>query len=162
MEQLYAPWRIQYIRVPKPPPGDDSVFTRIAQSSDDDVHNVIARDRACYAVLNNYPYNAGHTLIVPYKQVPDLKDLTDEETLDLLKLTRRVQAAIQNVMKPDGFNIGINLGQSAGAGIREHVHIHVVPRWAGDTNFMPVLGETNVLPQSLRELAAELRAALAS
>jgi ATP adenylyltransferase len=162
MEQLHAPWRIQYIRAPKPPKGDDSIFTRMAQSNEDPANNIIVRDRTCYAVLNHYPYNAGHSLIVPYKQVPDLNDLTDDELLDLLKLTRRVQAALQKVMKPDGFNIGINLGQSAGAGIVEHVHVHIVPRWTGDTNFMPVLGQTNVLPQALNELAAELRAAVTS
>jgi ATP adenylyltransferase len=161
MEQLHAPWRIQYIRAPKSPPGDASIFTQIAQSNDDAANHVIARERTCFAVLNNYPYNAGHTLVLPYKQVPGLDDLTDDELLGLLKLTRRVQAAIQRLMKADGFNIGINLGQAAGAGIREHLHIHIVPRWHGDTNFMPVLSETNVLPQALKELAAELRAALA-
>jgi ATP adenylyltransferase len=160
MEQLYAPWRIQYIRAPKPPPGDTSIFTQIAQSSNDLGNNVICRERTSYAVLNNFPYNAGHTLIVPYRQVPDLQDLTNEEMLELMQLTRRVQAALQKAMKPDGFNIGLNLGQSAGAGIREHLHIHIVPRWHGDTNFMPVLGQTNVLPQALAELAAEIRSAL--
>ena len=162
MEQLHAPWRIQYIRAPKTAAGEASIFTQIAQSSDDVTHNVIARDRTCYAVLNNFPYNAGHVLIVPYKQVADLEGLLDEELLDLMKLTRRVQAAIQKVMRPEGFNIGINLGHCAGAGIREHLHIHIVPRWTGDTNFMPVLGQTNVLPQALNELAAELRAVLAA
>jgi ATP adenylyltransferase len=101
-------------------------------------------------------------MVVPYKQAADLADLTDEELLDLLRLLRRCQGALRRVMKPDGFNIGLNLGQVAGAGIREHVHIHVVPRWHGDTNFMPVLASTSVVPQALTELAAQLRAALAS
>jgi ATP adenylyltransferase len=160
MECLHAPWRIQYILAPKPPPSDESLFTQIAQSNDDVAHNVIARDRTCYAVLNNYPYNGGHLMVVPYKQTADFDGLTDAEMLDLLKLTRRCLAALTKVMKPDGFNIGVNFGKVAGAGIVEHVHIHVVPRWNGDTNFMPVLGQTTVVPQALQELAAQLREVL--
>ena len=161
MECLHAPWRIQYILAPKPPPSDVSLFTRIGQSSDDEGHHVIARERTCYAVLNNYPYNGGHLLVVPYKQVADFDGLTDEELLDLTKLMRRCLAALKSVMKPEGFNIGVNLGKCAGAGIAEHLHLHVVPRWQGDTNFMPVLGQTAVMPQALHELAAQLRNALA-
>lgn len=112
-------------------------------------------------MLNTYPYNGGHLLIVPYKQVVDFNGLTDEEMLDLMKLTRRCQNALTQVMKPDGFNLGVNLGKVAGAGIAEHLHIHVVPRWNGDTNFMPVLASTTVLTEALTELAAKLRAALA-
>ncbi len=99
-------------------------------------------------------------MVVPYKQTPDLSGLTDDEMKDLMKLTRRCQDALSKVMKPDGFNIGINIGQVAGAGIASHLHIHVVPRWNGDTNFMPILAETTVLPEALTELAARLRAAL--
>jgi ATP adenylyltransferase len=161
MECLHAPWRIQYILGPKPPASDTSLFTRIAHSDDDVAHNVIARDRTCYAVLNNYPYNGGHLLVVPYKQVAGFEELTDEEMLDLMKLMRRCLEALKQVMKPDGFNVGVNLGKVAGAGIAEHLHLHVVPRWNGDTNFMPVLGQTAVVPQALQELAAQLRAALA-
>ena len=161
MEPLHAPWRIDYILAPKPPPGEASLFTAIAQSSDDEANLVIARDRTCYALLNRYPYTGGHVMVVPYKQVPDFNGLTDEEMADLMRLTRRCQNALTQVMKPDGFNIGVNLGKVAGAGITEHVHIHIVPRWSGDTNFMPVLAQTTVVPQALAELAAELRAALA-
>jgi len=161
MESLHAPWRIDYILAPKLPPADDSLFTRIAQSNDDMANHVIVRDRSCYAVLNIYPYTGGHLMVVPYKQTPDLNALTDEELADLMQLTRRCVNALKQVMKPDGFNIGLNLGRVAGAGIAEHLHIHVVPRWYGDTNFMPVLAQTNVLPQALTEIAAKLRAALA-
>ena len=161
MESLHAPWRIQYILAPKPPPAEESLFTHIAQASDDEENLVIARDRTCFAVLNRYPYNGGHLMILPYKQVPDFGGLTDDELTDLMKLTRRCQAALTQVMKPDGFNIGINLGKVAGAGIVEHLHIHVVPRWNGDTNFMPVLANTSVVPEALVDIAAKLRAALA-
>ena len=162
MESLHAPWRIQYILSPKPAPSDVSIFSRIAQSNDDETHHVIARTRSSFALLNNYPYNGGHLMVLPYKQVADFADLTDDEMLDLMKLMRRCQTALTQVMKPAGFNIGVNLGRVAGAGIAEHLHIHVVPRWNGDTNFMPVLGQTTIVPQALAELATLLRAALAN
>jgi ATP adenylyltransferase len=160
MDSLHAPWRIEYILSPKPEM-KAGVFNRIAQSSDDIANLVIARDRTCFAVLNRYPYNGGHLMIVPYKEVPDLNGLTEEELLDLWKLARRCMTALSAVMKPDGFNVGINLGKVAGAGIAEHLHIHIVPRWTGDTNFMPVLGQTSVLPDALENIAAKLREALA-
>ena len=160
MEPLHAPWRIEYILSPKLVL-DESLFTRIAQSNDDEANYVVARDRTCFALLNKYPYTGGHLMVVPYKQTPDLHGLTDEELSDLMKLARRCQQALSRVMKPDGFNLGINLGKCAGAGILEHLHIHIVPRWNGDTNFMPVIAGASVVPQALTELAAQLRAALA-
>jgi len=159
MESMHAPWRIEYILAPKLAL-ERSLFTQIAQSNDDEANCVIVRDRSCFALLNRYPYTGGHLMIVPYKQTPDLNGLTGDELADLMELTRRCQNALTKVMKPDGFNIGINLGKCAGAGILEHLHIHVVPRWNGDTNFMPVLADTTVVPQALKELAAQLRAAL--
>lgn len=159
MESLHAPWRIEYILAPKQQL-EAGLFTAIAQSNDDEANLVIARDRTCYALLNRYPYNGGHLMVVPYKQTPDLNGLTEDELADLWKLTRRCVNALTQVMNPGGFNIGINLGKVAGAGIAEHLHIHVVPRWLGDTNFMPVLAQTSVLPEALAELAAKLRAAL--
>jgi ATP adenylyltransferase len=162
MENLHAPWRIDYILAPKPEtkPGEPSLFTKIAQANDDEAHYVLVRERTCFALLNTYPYNGGHLMVVPYKQAADLNGLTVDELADLMALTRRCINALARVMKPDGYNIGINLGKVAGAGVAEHVHIHVVPRWLGDTNFMPVLAGTSVVPQALADLAAKLRAAL--
>ena len=157
MEPLHAPWRLDYILMPKPAPSEVSLFTRIAQSSDDVANLVLARERTCFALMNAYPYTGGHLMTVPYKPVPDFNGLTDQEILDLILLTRRCQNALTKVMKPDGFNLGVNLGQVAGAGILGHLHIHVVPRCNGDTNFMPVLASTTVVPQALGELAAQLR-----
>src|ERR1051325_1734997 len=154
MEPLHAPWRIEYILAPKPAL-DESLFTRIAQSSDDEVNYVIARDRSCFALLNKYPYTGGHLMVVSYKQTPDFNGLTDEEVSDMMKLTRRCQKVLTQVMKPDGFNIGINQGRCAGAGILDHLHIHVVPRWNGDSNCMPVIADASVVPQALSELAAK-------
>ena len=159
MESLHAPWRIEYILAPKPQLSE-SLFASIAQSSDDAGNFVIARDRTCYALLNRYPYTGGHLMVVPYKQSPDLDGLTDEEVSDLWKLVRRCIAVLKREMKPEGFNVGINLGKVAGAGIIEHVHIHIVPRWSGDVNFMAVIADTSVVPQALTELAAKLRAAM--
>ena len=161
MDTLYAPWRIEYILAPKPEL-KSGLFTRIAQSSDDEANYVIVRDRTCFALLNAYPYVGGHLMTVPYKETPDLAGLTDEELIDLWKLTRRCIAALTTVMKPEGFNVGINLGKVAGAGVEEHLHIHVVPRWKGDINFMPVIAGTTVLPEALKDIAARLRAALAA
>jgi len=162
MEALHAPWRIEYILGPKRPERDAaSIFTMISQSSDDEVNNVIVRGKSCFAVMNNFPYNAGHLLIVPYREVPDLADLSNDELLELMQICRRCQAALRETMNPDGFNIGLNLGQVAGAGIKEHLHLHVVPRWEGDTNFMPALGQTAIIPEAVTETATKLRAALA-
>jgi len=160
MDSLHAPWRIEYILAPKPEL-KTGLFTRIAQSSEDVANFVIVRDRTCFALLNRYPYNGGHLMVVPYKEAADLNGLTDDEVGDLWKLVRRCIAALTAVMKPDGFNVGINLGKVAGAGIHEHLHIHVVPRWTGDTNFMPVIANTGVVPDALVEIAAKLRAELA-
>lgn len=162
MEQLHAPWRIEYILAPKTPAGDGavSVFKQIADSADDEENLVVLRARCCYVVLNRHPYNGGHLMVVPYRQVAGLEDLTDDEMLEMMQLARRSIEALRRTMKPDGFNVGFNLGKVAGAGIVEHLHLHLVPRWQGDTNFMPVLAGTSVLPQALRDVAANLRAAL--
>ncbi len=160
MESLHAPWRIEYI-LSRKPELKEGLFARIAQSPDDVENFVIVRDRSCFALLNRYPYNGGHLMVVPYKEVADLNGLTDDELADLWKLARRCANALTAVMKPDGFNIGINLGKVAGAGIAEHLHIHIVPRWSGDTNFMPVIANTGVVPDALAEIAAKLRAELA-
>jgi ATP adenylyltransferase len=160
MDTLHAPWRIEYILSAKTRPTGESIFAEIARSDQDEENLVIARDKSCFALLNSYPYTGGHLMTVPYKQVPDFDGLTDDEMTDLLKLTRRCQGALREVMKPDGFNIGVNLGKVAGAGIVEHLHIHVVPRWNGDTNFMPVVASTTVLPEALREVAGKLRSVM--
>src|SRR5271170_4465975 len=160
MESLHAPRRIEYILSPRPE-SKEGVFARIAQSTEDEANYVIARDRTGFALLNRYPYVGGHLMVVPYKEVADLNGLTDEEVADLWKLARRCLNALTAVMKPDGFNVGINLGKVAGAGILEHLHIHIVPRWIGDTNFMPVLAGTGVLPEAMQDIAAKLRVELA-
>ncbi len=161
MECLHAPWRIEYILAPKPEESND-LFLRIAQSQDDEENLVVAREKSCFALLNRYPYSGGHLMVVPYKRAADLVDLTDEELLDVMRLLRRCQKAMNKVLRADGYNIGINLGKVAGAGVLGHLHVHIVPRWNGDTNFMPVLAGTHVVPEALKEIASKLRAELAA
>jgi ATP adenylyltransferase len=162
MDTLHAPWRIQYILAPKLPQASGiSLFAQIAQTNDDVANLVLVREKTCFALLNRYPYTGGHLMIVPYKQVADLHELNDMELLELMKLTARCQKVLTLTMRPEGFNIGLNIGRAAGAGIAEHLHIHVVPRWNGDTNFMPVVAGATVVPEALIDLAAKLRAVFA-
>lgn len=161
MDTLHAPWRIEYILTPKPQ-RPASLFAEIGRGSADEANYVLVRERTCYALLNRYPYTGGHVMVVPYKEVSDLNGLTDEELSDLWKLTRRCINVLKQEIKAEGFNVGINLGKAAGAGIEEHLHIHIVPRWSGDVNFMAVIGNATVVPQALSELAAKLRTAFAA
>lgn len=159
MESLHAPWRIDYILSPKSPPGDESLFTRIARSQDDEENLVVYRARQSFVLLNRYPYNGGHLMVVPYKETANLDDLEDAELSELMLNTRLSIRVLKAVMNPDGFNVGLNLGKVAGAGIEEHLHYHIVPRWNGDTNFMPVIANAGVVPEALLETAAKLREA---
>jgi len=152
---LWAPWRIEYITGPK---GGDCIFCAAASSDEDRAHLVVERGRHCFTMLNAFPYAPGHAMIVPYRHVDGLEQLVDDDTLELMQLARRAIAAMSDAMTPAGFNVGLNLGAVAGAGIVDHLHLHVVPRWLGDTNFMPVLADTHVLPQAL-DAAREVLAA---
>jgi ATP adenylyltransferase len=132
-----------------------------AKRQDDDVTYVLARSTHCFAVLNLYPYNPGHLMVAPYAHVPGLEDLDPPSLADMMTLVQRMLAALRTAMQPDGYNMGINQGAVAGAGLADHVHYHVVPRWNGDTNFMPVLGDVKVMPDLLANVYAQLYAALA-
>jgi ATP adenylyltransferase len=153
MEHLWAPWRIRYILAEKE---EGCFFCRKSAESDDVKNYVIIRERNCFALLNTYPYNAGHLMVAPYKHTGELDDLSEQELAEFMSLTRRCKQLLTKTMKPEGFNIGINLGRCAGAGVLDHVHMHIVPRWDGDTNYMPVLADTHVVPQALDELYAAL------
>ena len=125
-------------------------FTDIPNLSDED-GLVVARGDLVYAVLNLYPYNPGHLMVVPYRRVSELEDLTDAETAELMKFVQQAIRVMKSVSRPDGFNVGLNLGKSAGGSLADHLHMHVVPRWAGDANFITIVGETKVVPQLLRD-----------
>jgi ATP adenylyltransferase len=147
MEHLWAPWRNRYV-TGEEKPGED-LFRKIAQSSDDKTHYVLARTKASFAVLNRFPYNLGHLMVCPYREVDDLAFLSTQESSDLWTLVNRMTDALRKAMKPEGFNIGLNLGTAAGAGVPKHLHVHVVPRWANDANFMTTTGATRIHPGDL-------------
>ena len=161
MDHLWSPWRLDYITGPK----DKSmcVFCHHgAEARTNPAHPeslVLATGGHAYVVLNRYPYNNGHLMVVPYRHTSTLTDLSIDELHELMVLTQRSEQALRDAYPPDGINVGINLGKAAGAGIEDHLHVHLVPRWNGDTNFMTVVGETRVLPEELPATAARLRTA---
>lgn len=151
MKRLWAPWRKTYIR-PQKKEGKGCVFCRLFNSSQDSKNYILKRGKSCYAVLNLYPYNNGHILIVPNRHVDNPAKLTDSEKLEWLGLLDEIQEALIRTVKAHGFNLGVNLGRAAGAGIPKHLHLHIVPRWTGDSNFMPVISSTKVISESLDSL----------
>lgn len=160
-ERLWTPHRMVYIDGQSKPADDGEgscPFCR-APAGDDATGLIVARGEVAYVVLNLYPYNPGHLLVCPYRHVSDYTDLTGAETAEVAQLTRRAMTVIRSVSHPAGFNLGINQGQVAGAGIQAHLHQHVVPRWQGDSNFLPVVGRTKALPQLLADTRERLAAA---
>lgn len=155
MENLWAPWRIAYIQ--EHPKEEGCFLCNAILDNHDEKHQVVHRGKECFCILNKYPYNSGHLMVAPNKHKADISDLLDEEMAEMMKMTKNMKQLLTTIMKPEGFNIGINLGKPAGAGLLGHVHIHVVPRWNGDTNFMPVIADVKVIPQSLQELCKELK-----
>jgi ATP adenylyltransferase len=162
--RLWTPHRMVYIKGAGKPAhddaGDDCPFCAAPKRSDEDAL-IVARGERVYAVLNLYPYNSGHLMSVPYRHVADYPELDEAETLELAQYTQRAMQVIRTVMAPHGFNLGINQGAVAGAGISAHLHQHVVPRWGGDTNFMPIVGRTRVLPELLADARTQLAEAWA-
>jgi ATP adenylyltransferase len=150
---LWAPWRLAYIKGDKPA---ECIFCAAARSDDDAAHHVVHRGERTLVMLNAYPYAPGHVMVVPHRHVPTIEALDDPELLELITLTRRALAALRAAMSPDGFNVGVNIGKVAGAGFDDHVHQHVVPRWEGDNNFMPVIADMRVVSQSLEDARAAL------
>jgi len=156
-EILWTPWRMQYITGEKPA---GCVLCQIPAERDDAANLLLHRGRSAYVVLNRYPYNTGHLMIVPYVHAARPGELPDGTLLELMHLLAASIGAIQAAMRPEGFNVGMNLGRVAGAAIADHLHLHLVPRWAGDANFMTVIGEVRVLPEELPTTYARLRPAL--
>ncbi|RLI75859.1 HIT family hydrolase [Archaeoglobales archaeon] len=154
MERLFAPWRIRYILAPK---HEGCIFCDFVKESNDRENLILYRGETSFIIMNRNPYNPGHVMIAPYKHVPSTEDLNDEELLESFKLVNLVIRAIRECMNPDGFNIGVNVGKVSGAGIEQHLHIHVVPRWIGDTSFMPVLADVQVIPEALEETYDKLK-----
>lgn len=153
MDNLWAPWRVEYIENDK---DDGCIFCIKPNKGTDEDNYIIHRGKTCFVMLNLYPYNNGHIMISPYQHQGSLDDLDDNEMLELIKTLRKSMKALTIAMKPHGFNVGINTGKASGAGFGDHLHIHVVPRWSEDTNFMPVVSNTRVVPESLESTRERL------
>ncbi len=151
MERLWTPWRMEYIRAATKEEHVGCIFCDLPREGDDQRARILRRGRLGFVILNAFPYNPGHLMVAPYRHVGDPEDLADAELLELGHLLKEATRALREEMEPHGFNIGMNLGRAAGAGIPDHLHWHVVPRWSGDANFMPVIGQTKVLPELLEE-----------
>lgn len=162
-EQIWAPWRLSYIVTAKDDDRDGGCFICRYRDEDRDAENlVVSRSSHTISVLNRFPYNNGHLLVAPLSHVGSLDELNDDQLLDSMRALQRMTALYRKILTPDGFNVGLNLGKAAGAGLPGHLHWHLVPRWNGDTNFMPVLGDVNVIPQSLEALYKLIHSALAA
>lgn len=160
MKRLWAPWRMEYIAEP-PRPG--CLFERVIEHPDDpDAQLVVWRPQGALVLLNKFPYNPGHAMVAPHAHKGSLEELGDDESLELMRAIRRTITVLREVMSPHGFNVGVNIGREAGAGIPDHVHFHIVPRWNGDTNFMPVIDDAKVVPEALLQTAAKLKQAFAA
>ena len=160
MKRMWSPWRSQYIQsfstVAKRK-GKESLFRAALRSRDDKKNLVVWRGEHCFVMMNRYPYNSGHVMIVPNRQTGDVQDLTGAELTEIMQTAQRAMKALDALMHPQGYNFGANFGRSAGAGIDDHIHFHVVPRWNGDTNFMPVLSDTKVISEDMNVTWSKLR-----
>jgi ATP adenylyltransferase len=156
---LWAPWRIEYVTAPK---DGACIFCAAARASEGDpaAAHVLERGERCFIMLNAFPYASGHLMVAPSRHVAELDALEPDEAAELMRLAQRGVVALRQALAPDGFNLGVNLGDVAGAGFKDHLHLHVVPRWRGDTNFMPLIAATHVMPQALDATARLLRQAL--
>lgn len=154
MERLWAPWRLEYIVAEKV---EGCIFCVFPSRDEDKKNHILYRGEHAYVIMNAFPYSNGHLLIPPYRHIADITELTDEENLEIMQLTQKCAVALKEVMRPDGFNVGMNLGTPAGAGIADHLHVHIVPRWNGDTNFMPVLADVKVIPEALEKTYDKLK-----
>ncbi len=147
MDRIWAPWRMEYVGSVKPA-GENRCFLCVDPDKDNE-SLVLGRKKTAFVIMNRFPYTNGHVMVVPVRHTGRMEDLSDEESLDLMRLVKTMIAVFKEEFKADGVNVGINIGRAAGAGLEEHVHIHMVPRWFGDNNFMPVVGETRMIPEHL-------------
>jgi ATP adenylyltransferase len=162
MKRLWSPWRSSYIETFKKPQkrrsgAKLSLFTVARRSREDAKNLVVWRGKHCFVIMNRFPYNSGHVMIVPNRQTADIYALTPEELLEIMETIQRTMKALDTLMKPQGYNVGANIGRAGGAGVDEHIHFHVVPRWNGDTNFMPVLSDTKVVSEEIKKTWKTLR-----
>jgi ATP adenylyltransferase len=150
LEALWSPWRVEYFQ--RPPDSSRDFFLAAANAADDAEHFVVARRKATFLMLNRYPYAVGHMMAVPYRKVAGMEELNDQEAMEIWNLCLHAQRLLRTVVRAQGFNVGVNLGAAGGAGCAEHLHFHIVPRWEGDSNFMPVIAGTRILPDALERV----------
>ena len=155
VESVWAPWRVEYFSIDR----SRDFLTEAAQATDDAAHLVVSRRKNTFLIMNRFPYSVGHMMAVPYRKVADIADLTVEEQLELWELAAHAQSLLKKVVHAQGFNIGLNIGACGGAGYADHLHLHIVPRWDGDNNFMPVLADVRVMTEALQSLHEKLMAA---
>jgi len=159
MDYLWTPWRYRYIA--DKTKNDRCIFCDAVSAGDDRSAGIVLRGAKNFVILNQYPYTSGHVMVVPYAHVAELSASEPETLAEMMRIAQRVQKALENTYHPEGYNLGINLGRAAGAGVTGHLHMHVLPRWAGDANFMTVVGETRLEPETLATTYERLRSALA-
>ena len=157
MDQLWAPWRMEYIERPSE---TGCILCQKPGEQNDEANFILYRGQSNFIILNTFPYNPGHLMIAPYRHTADLQDLTDDEAREHFDIVRKSVELLTRALKPAGFNVGLNIGKVAGAGIEEHLHTHIVPRWQGDANFMPVLSNTKVIPEALAATYKKLKSAI--
>jgi ATP adenylyltransferase len=162
LDRLWAPWRMAYIMSTVKETDEGCVFCKMLAEQDDETNLILHRGVHAFVVMNKYPYNAGHLMVVPYRHTGDFSALAAEEHLELTALIDRARLAMAECLHPHGYNIGMNLGRASGAGIADHLHYHVVPRWSGDSNFMSVVADTKVISESLPDTWRRLKTALAA
>lgn len=156
MERLWAPWRMKYIEVAQHPDGD-CFLCQLPKEDNDEANLILHRGKMNFIILNSFPYNPGHLMVAPYRQAASLEELANEEMNEHFELVRIATSVLKKVFKAEGFNIGINEGKVAGAGVGDHIHTHIVPRWWGDANFMPVVGDTKVINEALAETYRKIK-----
>ena len=160
MDYLWAPWRYAYITGADKTSG--CIFCELPKVGDDEKVGIVYRGRSCFIILNTYPYTSGHVMVVPFAHLDQLEKLPTEAAHEMIELTQRMEQALRQAYRPEGINLGMNIGKAAGAGVAGHIHMHVLPRWTADSNFVSVVGETRILPETLQQTYAKIKAALAS
>jgi ATP adenylyltransferase len=156
VERIWAPWRLEYVKDASKDKESECIFCAALDAGNDEENLILSRGERCFVILNRYPYTNGHLMVAPYEHVAELQKLDEETIAEIMSLAQRGMNALEKCYSPHGYNVGFNQGRVAGAGVEHHIHMHVVPRWDGDTNFMPVLGDTRVMNQTLEDSYATL------
>jgi ATP adenylyltransferase len=157
--RIWAPWRLAYVKDASKDNEEQCIFCAKPRADEDEANLIVHRGESCFVILNLYPYTNGHLMVAPYEHIGRIQELPAETTAEMMALAQRAMNRLEDVYDPHGYNVGFNQGRVAGAGVEYHIHLHIVPRWGGDTNFMPVIADTKVMPQSIEQSYAALKGA---